>query len=657
MADLFELTFVGDWRVTVQSRDAAWDQRVVATNVASGTQILGGVPGMSMDVFGSRETPWTLRIEHNPGSGWSPSWVRGASAVAGLHYEFLVASEDKTDDTSDRDFNDLVIGLQKLGLAAQPVPPFAVLPETMQAMPEGVFEATLGRYFMAVRVTNIWTLSWPADARVGLTDRCRSWLAAGGVIVIDDWAPEDEAALGQHVIGGRVVVGALPAWGSKLIYFKVDVSAATTRKHQVEIQVFEDGVGAEDIALINPKAKAPISVSRTTYDSTRAAFVSQCDAGVLTASIKELTIDFASFKRAIANARKLLRGTTHTGPSLLPGGTSGIYRTGCRDPYFLDRIRRELRRFLDGADVDLCSIYRELACYCACGCDSRPRRPGGDGPWTGGKDPGLAFFAWPTVVEYTIEYNTPFAGQYGPIPFQDPWWKLLLILLAILLSLAAGASSVTDLANRSDDVVIGTVTRSILNALSASPTPQPVSTDPGTIDAAVVTLNGNRSLTSAIFSLLDAEDGEFYTASPIVALNGQIDLPGTTLSNADIDTLFQNLHDHPTDPAVSAALRVYKSGARSGIGRGLLVSSLTPVYPRVHDGVASYLLNQITVCQDLVDTSDALSCSGDSGSLWIQESTNAIVGLNHSGPTDESGSGAGACRIQDVMDQLGIRFA
>jgi len=655
MADVTELQFVGDWRITVSSRDAAWSQRVVATNTAGGTRTLNGVPGASMDVFGNGQSQWTLRIEHNDGStGWQPSWLSPTSSLAGLRYEFSVASEDTTNASSDRDFNDLVIRLQKLGLAAQPVPPFAVRPETLQAMPEGIFEATLGRYFMAVRVTNIWTLAWPANTRVGLTDRCRAWLAAAGVVVSDPWAAEDEAAVGQRVIDGRVVVGALAAWSSRLIYFKVDVAAATQRKHKVELQVFDDASGMEDLALINPKATAPISVSRTTYDPGHNAFVSQCDAGVLTASIKALTVDLSTFKRAMGNARKLLRGPGGTGGS----GTGGSSRPGGRcghDPYFLDRIRKQLRAFLDGKDVDLCAIYRELVCRCMCGGDGGTGRPGGDGPWTGGEDPGLTFFAWPTVVEYGIDYQPPFAGQYGPFPYDDPWWKILLIIVAILLSLAAAVSSVADLANRSDDVVIGTLTRSILNALSAEPAVRPPSTDPGSIDAAVVTLNGKRTLSSAIFTLLDAEAGEFYTAVPIVALGARIDTPGSTLSNTDIDTIFQNLANNPDDPAAQAAVRAYKSGARSGLGRGIL-SALVPVRSRTDDGVTVYFLNQLLFVQD-ADTSDGLSCAGDSGSLWIQEGTNAVIGLNHAGPTDDSGNTGTANRIEDVMRQLGIRFA
>ncbi len=654
MAEITEISFVGDWRITVSSRDAGWSQRVVATNTASGTRVLSGVPGMSIDIFGNGQTSWTLRIEHNDGtSGWQPSWLKPTSSVVGLRYEFSVASEDTTDSSSDLDFNDLVIRLQKLGLAAQMVPPFAVRPEILQAMPEGIFEASLGRYFMAVRVTNIWTLPWPANARVGLTSRCRSWLAAAGVMVVDSWAPEDEETLGQRVIGGRVLVGALPAWTSRLIYFKVDVAGATHRKHKVEIQVFDDASGSEDVALINPKAVAPISVSRTSYDPTRSAFVSHCDVGTLTASIKGLTVDLSTFKRAMGNARRLLRD-----PGTSTGGTGGSIGRGggrCRDPHLAGHIRRQLRAFLEGKDVDLCAVLRKLVCCCLCTGGAGAVCPGEDGPWTGGKDPGLSFFAWPTAIEYAIDYHPPFSGQFGPFPFDDPWWKILLIILAIILSLAAAASSVEDLAARSDDVVIGTLTRSVLNALSAEPAVPPASSDAGSVDAAVVTLNGSRSLTSAVFTLLDAEAGEFYTAAPIVALGAKIDTPGSTLSNADLDAIFQNLAENPDDPSAQAAVRAYKSGARSGVGRGKMISKLVPVYPRTDDGVTRYFLNQVCFEQD-ADTSDALSCAGDSGSLWIQEGTNAIIGLNHAGPADDSGGSAGACRIEDVMYQLGIRF-
>ncbi len=33
--------------------------------------------------------------------------------------------------------------------------------------------------------------------------------------------------------------------------------------------------------------------------------------------------------------------------------------------------------------------------------------------------------------------NPPFAGQYGDLPFQDPWWKIILCIIAVLLLIAA----------------------------------------------------------------------------------------------------------------------------------------------------------------------------------------------------------------------------
>ena len=91
-------------------------------------------------------------------------------------------------------------------------------------------------------------------------------------------------------------------------HLKVDVSQAAVRKHQVELQVMTDQ-GPEDIAFVNKAARAPISVTRTTYDPSQQAFVSRCDVGVMTASIKKLTIDLTTFRRAVAVARQLGMGS------------------------------------------------------------------------------------------------------------------------------------------------------------------------------------------------------------------------------------------------------------------------------------------------------------------------------------------------------------
>ena len=101
-------------------------------------------------------------------------------------------------------------------MVGQPVPPFAILPHP-PGDAGGRVRSTLGRYLMAVRIQNIWTLAWPGTARVGLSDRCRAWLSAAGVTVADSWSVTDQEALGQQVIGGRVVVGALGPWETRRI--------------------------------------------------------------------------------------------------------------------------------------------------------------------------------------------------------------------------------------------------------------------------------------------------------------------------------------------------------------------------------------------------------------------------------------------------------
>ena len=638
MADITSLSFAGDWRITVVSRNAGWSQRVSASGTAAGDVVVAGLPGTSIDISGNGQTPWTLGIEHNDGSsGWQPSWLRAVSSVSGVRLEFGIDSEDLTTDSSDRDFDDLRVRMEKLGVVSQPMPPFAIRPETMQAMPEAIFEATLGRYFMAVRITNIWTHPWPASARVGISDRCRAWLAAAGVHVVDAWSANEQATLGQSVVGGRVAAGSFAPWASRLIYFKVDVSAAQVRKHQVELQVHSDQ-GSENVALISRKAKAPICVSRTIYDRTRKAFVSRCDVGTMTAAIKEMVVDHTTLKAAMGKARQIVAG----GSTPASGGMGGC------DPQMLNRVREQLRTFLDGKDIDLCAVWRELACCCAGG----PGR--GDDDWTNYRDP-IGFFVWPTVVDYSIDYHPSFAGQFGPFPYEDPWWKLLLLIILFILM---AVSSILDLATHSDDVAIGILTGSIMSALSAQPATEPVSTDPGSIDAAVVTLNGNRSLTPAIFTTLDAQSGEFFTATPIVALDGKIDAPGTFLTNAQIDAIFQNLADNPDDPAAQAAVRAYKSGARSGLSLGrTTMSSLIPLSPRTNDnGVVEWFVNQIQFVQD-ADATDALACAGNSGSLWFQQDTRAVIALNHAGLANESGTLGIACRIEDVINQLKIRFA
>jgi hypothetical protein len=463
------------------------------------------------------------------------------------------------------------------------------------------------------------------------------------VIVDDAWTANDQAMVGQQVSAGRVFVGPLAPWDTRIIYFKVDVTNAQVRKHQVEIEVLEPA--AEDLDHINRKARAPIQVSRTTFDSTNQTFTGACDRGTMNVAVKELAVDFHTFKRAVGRAIDLFASSSGGG-----GGGGGSTGGGCT-PQDIERLRQRLRAFLVGKDDDICGIFRELE-RCCCGGGAGD---GNGGDWGGQGAGDLAFFSFPTLVDYRINYNPAFAGQYGPIPYDDPWWKVVLAIIAILLTIAAIVSAAADLANKSDDALIGTVERAVLNVIhNQADVPTTItSAMTGNVDAAIVRLNGNRGLTTAIFSYKDAASDEENT-TPIVSLGGTIDTTGTTLMNTDIDAIIQNLADNPGDPAAQAAVQVFKSGARSGVTLALL-HTVEPVQNRAEDdGSTSFMINQVTFIQDPAAPTK-IDRGGDSGSLWLQRAAPfSIVALNWGGSSDDT-TGIGT-RIEDVMTTMNIKF-
>lgn len=64
-----------------------------------------------------------------------------------------------------------------------------------------------------------------------------------------------------------------------------------------------------------------------------------------------------------------------------------------------------------------------------------------------GHDPNFVFCA-PQVllseIETAVVPTPPYDGQYGDLPFQDPWWKVLLAILAVLLLIAAAIAEAVD---------------------------------------------------------------------------------------------------------------------------------------------------------------------------------------------------------------------
>jgi hypothetical protein len=57
-----------------------------------------------------------------------------------------------------------------------------------------------------------------------------------------------------------------------------------------------------------------------------------------------------------------------------------------------------------------------------------------------GHDPNFAFCPpgyLPRSFDASVTPGTPYPGQYGDLPFQDPWWKILLCIIALILLIAA----------------------------------------------------------------------------------------------------------------------------------------------------------------------------------------------------------------------------
>ncbi len=64
-----------------------------------------------------------------------------------------------------------------------------------------------------------------------------------------------------------------------------------------------------------------------------------------------------------------------------------------------------------------------------------------------GHDPGFQFCP-PGYLPLTLDYEwtptPPYSGQYGGLPFQDPWWKVVLCVIAFLLLVAAAIAEAVD---------------------------------------------------------------------------------------------------------------------------------------------------------------------------------------------------------------------
>ncbi len=621
-------TFQGKWRVRVTEKNAGFEQRFRITGANAGNGIYPGVVGVEAVAEGDG---WTITMEWNngSGSGWQESAVlRAVGSISPLVLINILRADDNFPVQRDNDFDDLVITCTDLDPIFKVVQrPFALDRGTLTMLPDGIFDVSQGIQYMGVRVRNDWDFDWDAftGVMIGIANSSRAALQSQGIQVIDAWTSQEQQALQQEVASGFAKIPALRRGAERTVYFKLDVRNAGPSKPAINFVAQRTAWDPAYDALTRQEPRQ-IFISRSTYNPLTRELVAEAPEGAVFMRLNHIVVDKAAMEKAMLDA--LRNPCKHDPPR--PGAKPGSSAGGLDK----NRQREELKEFLEGLlsgkRVDPCKLRGLIEACCdkgdgggTCDGDGRPGDGGlGDGP---GGDDWCRFkpFHWiPVEFEYRIVPNPAYLGQFGPLAFEDPWWKVLLLILAILLAIA---SLIYDYIKAGEDpnFVIGKIT-----AKSARTT--------SNVDAAIARLNGSRGND---LNALEAQGDDRNNGLPI---------NGATGGSVTIDRTDNG--DRGIEDAVLGNI-VFKSGARSATTRGT-VSSISLNVPV--DGI-NYT-NQVFILPLAAPNNQPLSQGGDSGSLWVDLTSRRPVALNFAGPIVDDGSNAIANPIRDVVTLFDIHF-
>jgi hypothetical protein len=462
---------------------------------------------------------------------------------------------------------------------------------------------------------------------IGIANSSRTALQSQGIQVIDAWTSQQQQALQQEVAGGFVKVPALRRGEERTVYFKLDIGNAGPGKPAVAFVAQRTAWDPAYDALTR-QVPRQIFISRSTYDPLNRELVAEIPEGTVFMRLNHIIVDKAAMQRAMLDA--LRHPCRHDPPR--PGSKPGSDGGGTNKNQLREELKDFLEALLSGKRVDPCKL-RGLLETC---CDKGDGRGGGDGqgdenPGDGGLGDGPGGDDWcrfnpfpwiPIEFEYRIRPNPAYAGQFGPLAFEDPWWKCILILLAILL---AAASLIYDYIKAGEDpnFVIGNITAKSARTASG-------------VDAAIALLNGSRGND---LNVLEAQGDDRNNGLPI---------NGVTGGSVAIDRTDNG--DRGIEDAVLGNV-VFKSGARSATTRGM-VSSIS--LSTTVEGI-SYT-NQVSVLPLPAPSNQPLSQGGDSGSLWVDLTSRRPVALNFAGPANDDGSSAIANPIRAVVNLFNIHF-
>ena len=598
------LTLHGRWHLAVTKAIHTWRNRFTVNSASSGNGTYPPTVGTTVDADGLPD--WHLQGQHeNPAESniWHDSEMAFISkTINGAEIRMVLGAEDPL---PNRDFEDIQWTVDFTGRMLDiPYRPYAVRPQDLFQMPDGIFDTILGTYYMGVRVRNTWGESFAADHVIDISAGGRAALAANGIVVLDAWTHDELSRLGQTQIGTGMSLANMAPGETRTVFFKIDVSAASPRKYEVEF-IHLDLAGTPDPNNPKRRVRKQIFVSSSYLDEATGDLVCEVDEGTVRMSLRQVAYDRAGFRRSRT-------------------------RGGCKPPKRASRtLMRDLRRTLESLGdkrIDPCELLKAIECRCKCGDHGRPQDPlhPCDKKYTYGP-----FYMIPTRFSYTVEPRAPFTGQHGPIPYEDPWWKVVLLIIAVLLLIAGALSEGANTAYHDEDLVIGTLDRFQQND----------------IDAALCRIDTSRALHQLEVS--DALSGEPNTTA-VTSLDGTVALTAPIMTRAEINAflLAGNV----------ANLRVFKSGARTGLTFGIIASTTAKGHTE-----ATWNLGQLQINPDSDpafgnnrDTND----KGDSGSIWVHHATRRPVALHHSVSTDPAVPAkiGKASLLEDVQNLMQVTF-
>ncbi|AAU26365.1 TPA: hypothetical protein JBG74_02210 [Legionella pneumophila] len=646
-----KIPFEGKWRATITKREAGFSQRVVVGSATSGNGSYNGVVGNSF-VF---EDGWVeLQWNNNAGSGWQESAVISSVGMTSpLVVVKFVSADDNFPNQRDGDYDDLQVRFEHLDAPFEVTQrPYALDRGSLAMFPDGIFDASQGIQYMGVRIKNTWFFDWQSNfpatgMKIGIAPVSRSALSAAGIMVIDSWTPQEQEGLGQIMDGGFVRVPDIKINEETTIYFKLDVSNANPSKPEIGFVAQRDAYDPrydEPTRIVDKK----IFISRSSYNPATRELVTAIPEGTLYLKLNKIAIDRKGATKAAQELKKCLKqhgGGIKGMSKWLHKLSRGFWQNSkdkerwCKEQGN-DALRKLLKQLLDGKDIDICHLKAILDQCCerpggdceCCPCGDGDGRPGGwdDGTGVDGWCRVKPVFWLPLDFEYKVVPNPAYIGQFGPLAFEDPWWKVVLIILAIILAIA---SVIYDYvyASEDDQYIIGQVVRNGDAPINL-------------VDAAVSNLNGSRGVD---LGQLDAQGNDINNGSPITVLDSIIQLDRTAAGSyfGTLDAVLGNV--------------VWKSGATSATTRGFISTLGTSVsipYDE-HDTLSDTVtyINEVVI-SELAAIPQTLSDPGDSGSVWVDLATARPVALNYGSPTDSSDNRAFANPIRSVIDVLNLRF-